>query len=77
MTKNLIEELCKKGASMVVFDFQGQFYEQSRKMVYDVRQGVFNFSLNKNDRVPYSLTLVLDLGGPRIVTGTVVETNVR
>lgn len=72
----MIEELCEKGLSMVMFDFIGLTQEQSRKLVFEIRQGVFNYSSNKNCRVPYSLALVLDLGGSRILTGTIMNTKV-
>lgn len=72
----MIEELCEKGLSMVMFDFIGLTQEQSRKLIYEIRQGVFNYSSNKNFRVPYSLTLVLDLGGSRILTGTIMNMKV-
>lgn len=62
---------------MVVFDINGLSYQDSRKMVYEINQGVFNYSLNKNDRIPYSLSLVLDLSGPTIITGTILKTKVR
>jgi len=72
----MIEEFCERGVSMVMFDFHDLSYEQSRQMIYDIRQGVFNYSLHKNDQIPYSLTLVLDLIGSRIITGTIYNTNV-
>lgn len=61
---------------MVVFDFNGLSYEQCRKIVNETRQGVFDYSVNNNFRVPYSLALVLDLGGPRITTGNIYNTKV-
>ncbi|CAI6376921.1 unnamed protein product [Macrosiphum euphorbiae] len=45
VTRSLIEEFCESGASMVIFDFNGLSFEQSRKVVYELRQGVFNYSL--------------------------------
>ncbi|XP_060866433.1 pyruvate kinase-like [Metopolophium dirhodum] len=74
VTRSLIEEFCESGASMVIFDFNGLSFEQSRKMVYEIRQGVFNYSLKKNNRVPYSMTLVLDLEGSCITTGSIFQT---
>ncbi|XP_008185335.1 pyruvate kinase isoform X3 [Acyrthosiphon pisum] len=74
VTRSLIEEFCESGASMVIFDFNGLSFEQSRKMVYEIRQGVFNYSLKKNNRVPYSMTLVLDLEGSCITTGSIFHT---
>lgn len=62
---------------MVVFDVNGLSYQDSRKMVYEINQGVFNHSLNKNDRIPYSLSLALDLVGSSILTGTIFKTKVR
>lgn len=60
-----------------MFDFHGLSYEQCRKMVKDIRQGVFDYSVHKNHRVPYSLALVLDLVGTRVTTGTVSNAEVR
>jgi len=77
VTQGLIEEFCERGVSMVMFDFHGLPYERCRKMVRDIRQGVFSYSLHKNHRVPYSLALVLDVVGTRMVTGTVSNTQVR
>ncbi|XP_022172345.1 pyruvate kinase-like [Myzus persicae] len=74
VTRSLIEEFCENGASMVVFDFNGLSFEASRKMVFEIRQGVFNYSLKKNNRVPYSMTLVLDLEGSCITTGSIFHT---
>ncbi|CAI6347792.1 unnamed protein product [Macrosiphum euphorbiae] len=74
VTRSLIEEFCESGASMVIFDFNGLSFDQSRKMVYEIRQGVFNYSLKKNNRVPYSMTLVLDLEGSCITTGSIFHT---
>ncbi|CAI6353367.1 unnamed protein product [Macrosiphum euphorbiae] len=74
VTRSLIKEFCESGASMVIFDFNGLSFEQSRKMVYEIRQGVFNYSLKKNNRVPYSMTLVLDLEGSCITTGSIFHT---
>lgn len=76
VTKELIEEFCERGVSMVVFDFDDLSHDQCQSMVDEIRQGVFNYSLNKNHRVPYSLALVLDLKGPRIMTGTVFNSKV-
>jgi len=76
VTKGLIEEFCEKGASMVIFDFNGLSFEQSRNMVFEIRQGVFNYSLKNNNQVPYSMTLVLDLGGSCITTGSLFLTTV-
>lgn len=76
VTRDLIEGFCERGASMVVFDFNGLTYEQCRKMVYEIRQGVFNYSL-KTDRVPYSMATVLDLSGQRITTGNIFNTKVQ
>lgn len=61
---------------MLVFDFNNLSKEQCRKMVHEIRQGVFNYSL-KNCRVPYSMALVLDLRGPSITTGTILNAKVR
>lgn len=77
VTSDIIETFCERGVSMVIFDFHDLTYEQSRKMVYEIRQGVFNYSLNKNDQIPYSLALVLDLVGSRIITGTIYTTKVK
>lgn len=77
MTRDLIENYCERGVSMVVFNINGLSYQDSRKMVYEINQGVFNYSLNKNDRIPYSLSLVLDLAGSCIITGTIFKTKVR
>lgn len=77
MTRDLIEKYCERGVSMVVFDINDLSYQDCRKMVYEINQGVFNYSLNKNDRIPYSLSLVLDLTGPSIMTGTIFKTKVR
>ncbi|XP_060844178.1 pyruvate kinase-like [Rhopalosiphum padi] len=74
VTKSLIEEYCQSGASMVIFDFNGLSFEQSRKMLLEIRQGVFNYSHKKNNQVPYSMTLVLDLGGSCITTGRIFHT---
>ncbi|KAE9541213.1 hypothetical protein AGLY_004458 [Aphis glycines] len=74
VTRNVIEEFCESGASVVIFNFNGLSFEQSRKMVFEIRQGVFNYSLKKNNRVPYSMTLVLDLGGSVITTGSILDT---
>ncbi|CAH1731973.1 hypothetical protein AGLY_015454 [Aphis glycines] len=74
VTKGLIEEFCERGVSIVIFDFSGLSFEQSRKMVFEIRQGVFNYSLKKNNQVPYSMTLVLDLGGSCITTGSIFHT---
>ncbi|XP_026820471.1 pyruvate kinase-like [Rhopalosiphum maidis] len=74
VTKSLIEEYCENGVSMVIFDFNGLSFEQSRKMVLEIRQGVFNYSHKKNNQVPYSMTLVLDLGGSCITTGRIFHT---
>ncbi|KAL4142261.1 hypothetical protein QTP88_004755 [Uroleucon formosanum] len=74
VTRNLIEEFCESGASMVIFDFNGLSFEQCRKMVFEIRQGVFNYSLKKNNRIPYSMTLVLDLEGSCITTGSIFHT---
>jgi len=52
VTKGLIEEFCERGASMVIFDFNGLSFEQSQKMVFEIRQGVFNYSLKNNNQVP-------------------------
>lgn len=71
VTSNLIEEFCERGVSMVVFNFNGVTHDQCRRMVNEIRHGVYNYSLNKNMWVPYSLALALEIGGPRIVTGTV------
>lgn len=76
VTRGLIEEFCKRGASMVIFDFNGLSFEQCRKMVFEIRQGVFNFSLKNNNQVPYAMTLVLDLGGSCITTGRIFHTTV-
>lgn len=76
ITESLIEGFCERGASMVVFDFNDLTYEQCRKMVYEIRQGVFNYSL-KTDRVPYSMATVLDLSGPRITTGNIFNAKVQ
>jgi len=76
VTKSLIEEYCQSGASMVIFDFNGLSFEQSRKMLLEIRQGVFNYSHKKNNQVPYSMTLVLDLGGSCITTGRIFHTTV-
>lgn len=76
VTKGLIEEFCERGVSIVIFDFSGLSFEQSRKMVFEIRQGVFNYSLKKNNQVPYSMTLVLDLGGSCITTGSIFHTKV-
>jgi len=76
VTRNLIEEFCENGASVLIFNFNGLSFEQSRKMVFEIRQGVFNYSLKKNNRVPYSMTLVLDLGGSVITTGSILDTKV-
>lgn len=56
---------------MVVFNFNGITHDQCRRMVNEIRHGVYNYSLHKNNWVPYSLALALEIGGPRIVTGTV------
>lgn len=77
VTQGLIEEFCERGVSMVMFDFHGLSYEQCRKMLKDIRQGVFNYSLHRNHHVPYSMALVLDLMGTRMMTGTVSNTEVR
>ncbi|XP_026820468.1 pyruvate kinase-like [Rhopalosiphum maidis] len=74
VNKGLIEEFCERGVSMVIFDFNGLTFEQSRKMVFEIRQGVFNYSLKKNNQIPYSITLVLDLGGSCITTGSIFHT---
>ncbi|KAL5240901.1 hypothetical protein ACI65C_008311 [Semiaphis heraclei] len=74
VTRSLIEEFCESGASMVIFDFNGLSFEQCRKMILEIRQGVFNYSLKKNNRVPYSMTLVLDLEGSCITTGSILNT---
>lgn len=76
MTRNVIEEFCESGASVAIFNFNGLSFEQSRKMVFEIRQGVFNYSLKKNNRVPYSMTLILDLGGSVITTGSILDTKV-
>jgi len=76
VTKGLIEEFCERGVSMVIFDFNGLTFEQSRKMLLEIRQGAFNYSLKKNNQVPYSITLVLDLGGSCITTGSIFHTTV-
>lgn len=76
VTKELIEEFCERGVSMVVLDFDGLSHDQCQTMVDEIRQGIFNYSLNKNHRIPYSLALVLDLRGPRIMTGTVFNSKV-
>lgn len=56
---------------MVVFNFNGITHDQCRRMMNEIRHGVYNYSLHKNKCVPYSLALALEIGGPRIVTGTV------
>jgi len=76
VNRSLIEEFCESGASMVIFDFNGLSFEQCRKMILEIRQGVFNYSLKKNNRVPYSMTLVLDLEGSCITTGSILNTTV-
>jgi len=76
VTKDIIEEFCVCGVSMVKFDFYGLNYNQCQEMVHEIRQGVFNYSLNKNNRIPYCLALVLDLGGPRIMTGSILNSKV-
>jgi len=76
VTRNVIEEFCESGTSVVIFNFNGLSFEQSRKMVFEIRQGVFNYSLKKNNRIPYSMTLVLDLGGSVITTGSILDTKV-
>lgn len=62
---------------MIVLNFNGQSFEENRKMVFEIRQEVFNYSLNKNDGAPYSLALALDLEEPGIITGTIYKKNVR
>jgi pyruvate kinase len=76
VTKSLIEELCENGASVVIFNFDGLSFEQSQKMVLEIRQGVFNYSLKKNNYIPYPMTLILDLGGSIITTGSISDTKV-
>lgn len=76
VTRDVIEGLCESGVSMVLFDFNGLSFEQSRKMIYEIRQGVFDFSL-RTDKVPYSLSLVLRLKGTSITTGTIFQSQVR
>jgi len=76
VTEWLIEEFCERGASMVIFDFNGLSFEQSRKMILEIRQGVFNYSLKNNNQVPYSMTLILDLGGSCITTVSIFLTTV-
>ncbi|VVC45084.1 Pyruvate kinase,Pyruvate kinase-like, insert domain,Pyruvate/Phosphoenolpyruvate kinase-like [Cinara cedri] len=72
VTKDVIEELCERGVSMVLFDFNKLLYVQRRKMVLEIRQGVFNYSFRTN-RVPYSLSLVLCLNGTSIMTGNILN----
>ncbi|XP_025198002.1 pyruvate kinase-like [Melanaphis sacchari] len=74
VTKRIIEELCERGVSMVIFDFNDLSFEQSQKMVLEIRQGIFNYSLKKNNQIPYSMTLVLDLEGSCITTGSIFHT---
>lgn len=62
---------------MIVLDFNGRSFEENRKMIFEIRQEVFNYSLNKNDGAPYSLALALDLEGPEIITGNIYKKNVR
>ncbi|XP_060835514.1 pyruvate kinase-like [Rhopalosiphum padi] len=73
VTKSLIEELCESGASVVIFNFDGLSFEQSQKMVLEIRHGVFNYSLKKNNYIPYPMTLILDLGGSIITTGSIFD----
>lgn len=76
VTKEQIEKFCEKGVSMVVFSFNGLSRELCRKMVNEIRLGIFNFSLEKNDRIPYSMALVLNLDGIGFRTGSVSSTKV-
>lgn len=62
---------------MIVLNFNSRSFEENRKMVFEIRQEVFNYSLNKNNGAPYSLALALDLEEPGIITGTIYKKNVR
>ncbi|XP_026806465.1 pyruvate kinase-like [Rhopalosiphum maidis] len=77
VTKSVIEEICESGASVIIFNFNGLSFEQSQKMVFEIRQGIFNYSLKKNNHVPYSMTLMLDLGGSTITTGSIFDTKTK
>lgn len=62
---------------MVVFDFYGLSAKQCTTMIDEIRNGVFKYSLHKNNKKPYSMTQVLDLGGSRILTGSVLNAKVN
>ncbi|XP_050527313.1 pyruvate kinase-like isoform X2 [Daktulosphaira vitifoliae] len=76
ITQDLISQFCEKGVSMVMVGFNELSNEECQKMIYEIRQGVFKYSV-KNNQIPYSLAIVLNLEGNQIITGSIIRTKVN
>ncbi|XP_050440040.1 pyruvate kinase-like [Adelges cooleyi] len=73
ITKEVVAKFCERGVSMIVVWFNELSNKECQKMIFEIRQGVFNYSLKIN-RIPYSLAIVLNLEGQKIFTGNILKT---